>query len=75
MSQYLLSFARQNLEGRSDAYLVLLWCMYQANQSKGRYRITLHSSAAGCGSSRPATVLPSSLNHCDRCTMAVVESD
>lgn len=37
MSQYLLSFARQNLEGRTDAYLVLLWCMYQANQSKGRY--------------------------------------
>lgn len=37
MSQYLLSFARQNLEGRSDAYLVLLWCMYQAYQSKGRY--------------------------------------
>jgi len=37
MSQYLLSFARQNLEGRSDAYLVLFWCMYQANQSKGRY--------------------------------------
>ena len=37
MSQYLLSFARQNLEGRTDAYLVLLWCMYQAKQSKGRY--------------------------------------
>lgn len=37
MSQYLLSFAKQNLEGRTDAYLVLLWCMYQANQSKGRY--------------------------------------
>lgn len=37
MSQYLLSFARQHLEGRTDAYLVLLWCMYQANQSKGRY--------------------------------------
>ncbi|EPA99377.1 AAA family ATPase [Pseudomonas sp. G5(2012)] len=37
MSQYLLSFARQNLEGRTDAYLVLLWCMYQANQGKGRY--------------------------------------
>jgi hypothetical protein len=29
MSQYLLSFARQNLEGRSDAYLMLLWCMYK----------------------------------------------
>lgn len=37
MSQYLLSFARQNLEGRSDAYLVLLWCMYKAAGSKGRY--------------------------------------
>jgi len=37
MSQYLLSFGRQNLEERTDAYLVLLWCMYQANQSKGRY--------------------------------------
>lgn len=37
MSQYLLSFARQNLEGRTDAYLVLLWCMYQANQGKRRY--------------------------------------
>lgn len=37
MSQYLLSFARQNLEGRSDAYLVLLWCTYKAYQGKGRY--------------------------------------
>ncbi|WP_339493076.1 AAA family ATPase [Pseudomonas sp. EA_15y_Pfl2_R67] len=37
MSQYLLSFARQSLKGRSDAYLVLLWCMYKAYQSKGRY--------------------------------------
>ncbi|UXF72559.1 ATP-binding protein [Stenotrophomonas maltophilia] len=37
MSQYLLSFARQRLEGRTDAYLMLLWCMYQANQSRGRY--------------------------------------
>ncbi|MFJ2280055.1 AAA family ATPase [Pseudomonas sp. NPDC087803] len=48
MSQYLLSFARQNLEGRSDAYLVLLWCMYQANQSKGRYtdHIKTHIAAA-----------------------------
>jgi len=48
MSQYLLSFARQNLEGRSDAYLVLLWCMYQANQSKGRYsdHIKAHITAA-----------------------------
>ncbi|MDD2059100.1 AAA family ATPase [Pseudomonas sp. GD03860] len=48
MSQYLLSFARQNLEGRTDAYLVLLWCMYQANQSKGRYsdHIKSHITAA-----------------------------
>ena len=48
MSQYLLSFARQNLEGRTDAYLVLLWCMYQANQSKGRYsdHIKAHITAA-----------------------------
>ncbi|UST72310.1 AAA family ATPase [Pseudomonas siliginis] len=48
MSQYLLSFARQNLEGRSDAYLVLLWCMYQANQNKGRYtdHIKTHITAA-----------------------------
>ncbi len=48
MSQYLLSFARQNLEGRSDAYLVLLWCMYQANQGKGRYsdHIKTHITAA-----------------------------
>ncbi|WP_409265252.1 AAA family ATPase [Pseudomonas sp. KCJK8521] len=48
MSQYLLSFARQNLEGRSDAYLVLLWCMLQAYQSKGRYsdHIKNHISTA-----------------------------
>ncbi|WP_210132515.1 AAA family ATPase [Stenotrophomonas rhizophila] len=48
MSQYLLSFARQRLEGRTDAYLTLLWCMYQANQSKGRYsdHIKAHIAAA-----------------------------
>lgn len=48
MSQYLLSFAKQNLEGRTDAYLVLLWCMYQANQSKGRYsdHIKAHITSA-----------------------------
>lgn len=48
MSQYLLSFARQNLEGRTDAYLVLLWCVYQANQDKGRYsdHIKAHITAA-----------------------------
>ncbi len=37
MSQYLLSFARENLVGKSDAYLALLWCMFKANQEKGRY--------------------------------------
>lgn len=37
MSQYLLSFARDNLDGKSDAYLALLWCIYKAKQSKGRY--------------------------------------
>lgn len=48
MSQYLLSFARHNLEGRTDAYLALLWCMYQANLSKGRYsdHIKAHITAA-----------------------------
>lgn len=48
MSQYLLSFARQHLEARTDAYLVLLWCIYQANQSKGRYsdHIKTHITAA-----------------------------
>jgi DNA sulfur modification protein DndD len=48
MSQYLLSFARRNLEGRTDAYLALLWCMYQANLSKGRYsdHIKSHITAA-----------------------------
>lgn len=48
MSQYLLSFARQNLEGRTDAYLALLWCLYQENQSKGRYsdHIKTHITAA-----------------------------
>lgn len=37
MSQYLLSFARENLTDRSGAYLALLWCMYKANSTKGRY--------------------------------------
>ncbi|WP_104204363.1 AAA family ATPase [Billgrantia saliphila] len=37
MSQYLLSFARSHLDGKSDAYLALFWCLYKANQSKGRY--------------------------------------
>ena len=48
MSQHLLSFARQNLEGRTDAYLMLLWCIYQAYQDKGRYsdHIKAHINAA-----------------------------
>lgn len=37
MSQYLLSFAKDNLVGKSDAYLALLWCMYKADLAKGRY--------------------------------------
>lgn len=48
MSQYLLSFARENLVGKSDAYLALLWCMFKANQEKGRYsdHIKLHLTTA-----------------------------
>ncbi|TFW16044.1 hypothetical protein E4L96_17160 [Massilia arenosa] len=44
MSQYLLSFAKHNLCGKSNAYLALLWCMYKGVQSKGRYsdHIKLH---------------------------------
>lgn len=37
MSQYLLSFARSHLDGKTDGYLALLWCMYKANQDRGRY--------------------------------------
>lgn len=37
MSQYLLSFARSHLEGKSDGYLALLWCMAKASQDRGRY--------------------------------------
>lgn len=37
MSQYLLSFARSHLDGKTDGYLALLWCMYKANQERGRY--------------------------------------
>lgn len=37
MSQYLLSFAKDHLDHKSDAYLALLWCLYKANQDKGRY--------------------------------------
>ena len=37
MSQYLLSFAKDNLAGKSDAYLALLWCMYKGRQDNGRY--------------------------------------
>ncbi|WP_236194832.1 ATP-binding protein [Pseudomonas glycinae] len=48
MSQYLLSFARENLEDKPDAYLALLWCIYKGNGSKGRYsdHIKSHLSAA-----------------------------
>ena len=37
MSQYLLSFARSHLDGKSDGYLALLWCIAKASQSRGRY--------------------------------------
>lgn len=37
MSQYLLSFAKENLAGKSNAYLALLWCMYKGRKDKGRY--------------------------------------
>jgi DNA sulfur modification protein DndD len=48
MSQYLLSFARENLDGKPDAYLALLWCIYKFNGSSGRYsdHIKSHLSAA-----------------------------
>lgn len=48
MSQYLMSFARNHLGGKSDAYLALLWCMYKSTQSKGRYsdHIKLHLTSA-----------------------------
>ncbi|MFL6675779.1 MAG: hypothetical protein ACJ8LG_21105 [Massilia sp.] len=48
MSQYLLSFAKENLIGKSDAYLALLWCMYKGAQDKGRYsdHIKLHLTSA-----------------------------
>lgn len=48
MSQYLLSFARENLNDKPDAYLALLWCIYQVNGSKGRYseHIKTHLNAA-----------------------------
>lgn len=37
MSQYLLSFAKSHLDGKSDGYLALLWCMAKASQDRGRY--------------------------------------
>jgi DNA sulfur modification protein DndD len=48
MSQYLLNFAKENLVGKSDAYLALLWCMYKGAQDKGRYsdHIKLHLTSA-----------------------------
>lgn len=48
MSQYLLNFAKENLVGKSDAYLALLWCMYKGAQEKGRYsdHIKLHLTSS-----------------------------
>jgi DNA sulfur modification protein DndD len=48
MSQYLLSFARENLSDKPDAYMALLWCIYKVNGSRGRYsdHIKSHLSAA-----------------------------
>lgn len=48
MSQYLLSFARESIDDKPDAYLALLWCIYKANGAKGRYsdHIKAHLSAA-----------------------------
>ncbi|WP_426171939.1 ATP-binding protein [Pseudoduganella sp. R-34] len=48
MSQYLLSFAKENLADKSDAYLALLWCMYKGRQDKGRYsdHIKVHLNSA-----------------------------
>ena len=48
MSQYLMSFAKKHLAGKSNAYLSLLWCMYKGAQSKGRYsdHIKIYLSSA-----------------------------
>jgi DNA sulfur modification protein DndD len=48
MSQYLMSFAKNHIGGKSDAYLALLWCMYKSAQSKGRYsdHIKVHLTSA-----------------------------
>lgn len=48
MSQYLLSFARENIDDKPDAYLALLWCIYKVNGSRGRFsdHIKSHLSAA-----------------------------
>lgn len=48
MSQYLLSFAKDNLVGKPDAYIALLWCMYKANQDKGRYSEHIKSYLTSC---------------------------
>lgn len=37
VSQYLLNFAKHNLEGKSEAYLILLWCLYKGYNKTGRY--------------------------------------
>jgi DNA sulfur modification protein DndD len=48
MSQYLLSFAREHIDDKPDAYLALLWCIYKVNGSRGRFsdHIKSHLSAA-----------------------------
>jgi DNA sulfur modification protein DndD len=48
VSQYLMSFAKKHLAGKSNAYLSLLWCMYKGAQSKGRYsdHIKIYLSSA-----------------------------
>lgn len=48
MSQYLMSFAKRHLAGKSNAYLSLLLCMYKGRQNKGRYsdHIKLHLTSA-----------------------------
>lgn len=37
MSQYLLSFARSHIAGKSEGYLALLWSIAKAGQNRGRY--------------------------------------
>lgn len=37
MSQYLLSFAKNNIENKSNAYIAIFWCIYKQKSSTGRY--------------------------------------